>query len=82
MDKKRYEELTKKAEQTGEVSTDEYLEIMSYERPEYYYKLMTAISGWEEMSEQEFDELSKEIAPQDWELVQEQIDHAIGWDWE
>ncbi|MCM3317178.1 hypothetical protein M3603_11020 [Rummeliibacillus stabekisii] len=73
MDQKRYEQLKRKSNEQGEVTTNEYLEIMSYEQPEYYQKLMKAYNHWDEMDEEEFEQIMDELSLQDRELIEEQI---------
>jgi hypothetical protein len=69
----RYKELKRKSDRQGYVTEAEYLEIMSYERPEYHQKIMRAINDWEEMDEDEFEQILDELDQQDQELVYEHI---------
>lgn len=74
MDQKRYEKLKRKSDEQGEITTNEYLEIMSYEQPEYYQKFMRAFNHWDEIDEDEFEQIMNELSPQDRELIEELID--------
>lgn len=47
---------------------------MSYEQPEYYQKFMKAFKHWDEMDEEEFEQIMDELSPQDRELIEELID--------
>lgn len=73
MNQKRYKELKSKADKQGYINTNEYLEIMSYEQPDYYHKLMRVWNHWDEMNENEVEQILNELLPQDRELVLEQI---------
>lgn len=74
MNNKRYEELKRKSEKYGEITRNEYLEIMSYERPEYYQKLMNVYNNWDTMDENEFERIMNELDPQDRGIIDELID--------
>jgi len=78
MNKRRYNELKRK----DELTEAEYLEIMSYEDPNTFDNLTNLINNWDTMDEDEIEKRAKDLSPQDWELVQEQIDHASGSDWD
>lgn len=78
MSKKRYEQLKRKGD-LGEITTDDYLEILSYEKPDYYRDLQNAIQNWDVMEEDEFERIMDSLELMDRELVQDGIDHAIGY---
>jgi len=47
---------------------------MSYDDPKTYDNLSNLINNWDTMDEDEIEKRAKDLSPQDWELVQEQID--------
>lgn len=78
MGKKRYEQLKRKADR-DELTYDDYLEILSYEKPDYYRDLLNVILNWDQMEEEEFVRIMDTLELMDQEYLQESIDHAIGY---
>lgn len=72
MAKDRHEKLKLKSQSHG-LTTNEYLEILIYDQPEYHEKIMNLIHHWEEMDEHEFEQLMDELLPDDQELVLQSI---------
>jgi len=73
MTQERYRELMRITEERDNITTSEYLEIMSYEQPAYYKKLIKAYKYWDEIDQEELEQIIDELSPQDAELVLEQI---------
>lgn len=67
---KEYKKIQKKIENGDDITTDEYLEVLRHDRPEYYEIISRLMCDWKTMDEDEFEEMSKKIEPQDWEIVQ------------
>lgn len=67
---KEYKKIQKKIENGDDITTDEYLEVLRHDRPEYYEIISRLMCDWETMDEDEFEKMSKKIEPQDWEIVQ------------
>lgn len=74
----RYEQLKKKADR-DELTRDDYLELLRYEKPAYYNNLQDALLNWETMDDDDFERIMDSLEPMDREYVMESIDHAIGY---
>lgn len=77
MSDKRYEEIKRKSERYGEISTEEYHYILKYDRPEYYENLSNLLENWDRMDQEEVDSSFEKLDPQDQEYV---VDHINTWD--
>jgi len=53
------------ADEQGKITQKEYLELMCYEQPEYYQKFMRAFNHWDEMGEDEFEQIMNDLFPQE-----------------
>ncbi|EXJ22521.1 hypothetical protein ADIAL_2107 [Alkalibacterium sp. AK22] len=77
MSSKRYRDIKSKVDKQEELSTEEHHELLKYEEPEYYDKLTNILDNWEDMDEEVFQALFRQLNPQEQVYV---MDHVNTWE--
>lgn len=77
MSRERYNDIKRKAETHGVLSTEEQHVLLRYDEPEYYDKLTNLLDNWEEMDDQAFKVIFDQLNPQEQEYV---MDYVNTWD--